>query len=230
MEAAPTIRNHQQRRVCLLLLIGASFCQQVAFLPGVSFPCSSSHRRALLLGAASSLLTPFPEVQATENRKGVSPEAGLKYEVVREGICEEAQDGDLVRAKHKFWLGGFDEDNPLRLTEYAREEVGQFQNPTKWKLGKKSPMNKWEPPVITDAIRGMRVEEIRRFAVPPEYAFGQYGRKVDLQWRRVQTYATQNYFIAADIPPNSTLYYEVELVWNGRSQLSGCIQPYRGDS
>jgi len=160
----------------------------------------------------------------------VSPELGLKYEVVKEGICEEIKDGDLVRAKNKFWLDDFEEGNPTEFTALGRMEVGPFQTPTKWKLGKKMPMTKLDPPTLTDAIRGMRVNEVRRIIVPPQYAFGEYGRKVDLSYRRMQSLAVQGYMEATDIPPNATMYYEIETVWSGPAQLSGCIKPYQGDA
>eukprot|EP00931_Biecheleriopsis_adriatica_P003836 TRINITY_DN105599_c0_g1_i1.p1 TRINITY_DN105599_c0_g1~~TRINITY_DN105599_c0_g1_i1.p1 ORF type:complete len:250 (-),score=47.13 TRINITY_DN105599_c0_g1_i1:95-799(-) len=216
------------RRGKRLLVLGmpALVALHFARYPDAFLPISGgrvladSGRRAMLMASSSLLLAPNAEaldLQASSQptRKGVTPNAGLQYEVLKEGSCDPVRIGDLVRMKHKAYLGGFGEDsttNPFELTPVGKQEVGPYQQPVKFKLGK-VPINKYNPPALTDAFFGMRIGEKRRVTLPPEYAFGKTGRQV---------YRDQPFDEELDIPPNQSLYYEIELTWSAPAQVSGC--------
>ncbi|CAE7191354.1 FKBP65 [Symbiodinium natans] len=211
----------RRRIVPALALLGSAAWLPLAFLtPGR--PVQESSRRAALAGVAGSLLLDAaPGANAEEEltqdltvlRTGKTQYAKMDYQVLREGKCDATQMGDLVRVKHRAWLENFEEGLPWELTLVGRMEVGPYQDPKRIKVGK-TPLTPYDPPSLTDALLGMRPGEIRRVVVPPEFAFGQKGRSV------MEPMEDQ------DIPPNSTLYYEIEMVWSGPAQLSNCIRPY----
>mmetsp|Transcript_30992 Transcript_30992/g.72728 ORF Transcript_30992/g.72728 Transcript_30992/m.72728 type:complete len:221 (-) Transcript_30992:116-778(-) len=203
-----------------LALLASVAWLPLAFLsPGR--PSQEYGRRAMMAGVAGSLLfDAAPDAHAEEEidftkalRTGQTPYAKMDYQVFREGKCEPAQMGDLVRVKHRAWLENFEEGLPWELTLVGRMEVGPYQTPKRIKVGK-TPLTPYDPPSLTDAVLGMRPGELRRVVVPPEFGFGKRGRSV------MEPMEDQ------DIPANATLYYEIEMVWTGPAQLAGCIQPF----
>lgn len=152
---------------------------------------------------------------------GTSPNLGLKYDVMREGTCDPAKYGDFVRAKHKFWFEGFEKGVPREVTQVGIQEVGDFQEPKKFKLGiNPIDKNKFEPPTIQDALLGMKVGEVRRVVLPAKLAWMERGRPFKLK----EEYPS---IVDQDIPPNADLYYQLEMAWTGPAQLAGCTPPWQ---
>ncbi|CAE7228830.1 VAC14, partial [Symbiodinium sp. CCMP2456] len=195
-----------------LVAAGLPFARQT--VAGMWATCHAARtwtsRTFVMAGVAGSLLfDAAPDARAEEEidftkvlRTGKTPYAKMDYQVFREGKCEPAQMGDLVRVKHRAWLENFEEGLPWELTLVGRMEVGPYQTPKRIKVGK-TPLTAYDPPSLTDAILGMRPGELRRVVVPPEFGFGPKGRSV------MEPMEDQ------DIPPNATLYYEIEMVWTG---------------
>ncbi|CAK9078768.1 unnamed protein product [Durusdinium trenchii] len=201
----------------LFLAFLAQRWTQWAFLA----PGQFSGRRALLGSVGASWSLAALEAHAEEDvelelkvlRTGKTPYAKMDYQVFREGKCQEAQIGDLVRVKHRAWFDDFEEGMPWELTLVGRQEVGPYQQPKRIKVGK-TPLTPYDPPALTDALVGMHPGELRRVVVPPEFGFGSKGRSIAGPQED------------QDIPPNATLYYEIEMVWSGPAQLAGCIEPF----
>eukprot|EP00913_Durusdinium_trenchii_P002181 g2013.t1 len=111
----------------LFLAFLAQRWTQWAFLaPGAM--CQFSGRRALLGSVGASWSLAALEAHAEEDvelelkvlRTGKTPYAKMDYQVFREGKCQEAQIGDLVRVKHRAWFDDFEEGMPWELTLVAR--------------------------------------------------------------------------------------------------------------
>ncbi|CAK9078766.1 unnamed protein product [Durusdinium trenchii] len=179
----------------LFLAFLAQRWTQWAFLA----PGQFSGRRALLGSVGASWSLAALEAHAEEDvelelkvlRTGKTPYAKMDYQVFREGKCQEAQIGDLVRVKHRAWFDDFEEGMPWELTLVGRQEVGPYQQPKRIKVGK-TPLTPYDPPALTDALVGMHPGELRRVVVPPEFGFGSKGRSIAGPQED------------QDIPPNAT--------------------------
>eukprot|EP00435_Cladocopium_sp_Y103_P053368 s1015_g17.t1 len=202
-------------RWLFLGLLALRWMQLTFLVPG-----QPSGRRAMFSTMGLSWLAATKAAKAEEDtteltvlRTGKTQYAQMEYQVLREGKCQEAQMGDLVRVRHRAWFDDFEEGMPWELTMVGRQEVGPYQTPKRIKIGK-TPLTPYDPPALTDALLGMRPGELRRVKVPPEFGFGPKGRSIAGKQED------------QDIPGNSTLYYEIDMVWSGPAQLADCIKPF----
>jgi len=160
--------------------------------------CAAAAALAAGLAAAAALQR-APEAGAADFVKTGS---GLQYAVVKKGAGVEAQSEDLVRVNWDGYLGGFPGGNNSKSSksfgtsqyEIATEggtKMVKVRSPKKFMVGSQTVLTGWN-----EAVTGMQVGEKRQVIIPPELGFGDRG---------------------GGLPPKSTLYYELELVWNARA-------------
>jgi FKBP-type peptidyl-prolyl cis-trans isomerase len=122
---------------------------------------------------------------ADEKKEGkvVTTESGLKYHDTEEGKGEAAKKGDFVEVHYTGWLTTDGTDKGKKFdSSLDRKE------PFKFKLGAGMVIKGWD-----EGVAGMKPGGKRTLIIPPELGYGKRGA-------------------GADIPPNSTLLFEVELL------------------
>lgn len=112
----------------------------------------------------------------------VTSDSGLKYVVTKAGTGAKPNPGDFVKAHYTGWLNGFGEDGVVFDSSRDRGK------PFSFRVGKGQVIKAWD-----EALLNMKIGERRRITVPPELGYGSRGA-------------------GNVIPPNSTLYFDVELL------------------
>ncbi len=157
--------------------------------PGANIPKESPDAEpAQAVGemAAASLKSTTNDVKAIEYTPALPTKIGetkttahgIVYETLREGTGPELKPGQTLRAHYEGKL----------KTGEVFDTTKNRKQPQMFTLTAKELIKGW-----VDALPGMRVGEIRRMTVPPEFGYGKEGRP-------------------PVIPPNATLIFEVELI------------------
>ena len=120
-------------------------------------------------------LPPAPPTAKGETR---TTKLGVKYETLKAGDGPEAKVGQKVRV---HYTGTLDDG---RTFDSSRQKGEPFA----FTLGEGKVIRGWD-----DALRCMKVGEIRRLTLPPEAGYGAIGQP-------------------PNIPPNATLHFVVELL------------------
>ncbi len=122
---------------------------------------------------------------ADEKKEGkvVTTDSGLKYEDLKEGEGDAAKAGDVVQVHYTGWLTT---DGTTKGKKFdSSVDRGE---PFKFKLGNGDVIKGWD-----EGVAGMKVGGKRRLVIPSALGYGKRGA-------------------GSDIPPNSTLLFEVELL------------------
>mmetsp|Transcript_67318 Transcript_67318/g.197637 ORF Transcript_67318/g.197637 Transcript_67318/m.197637 type:complete len:205 (+) Transcript_67318:76-690(+) len=180
-------------------LAGVALC---AFVAATGFGARAfllpqgSGRRAALASAGVAVLGASASVRAEEPSTTFTKTAsGLQQAVIKEGTGVEALTGDLIRVEFNGYLGGFDAKKPFDTTGYTidyGDRVEKVNKPEKEIVGSSANLKGWN-----EALAGMKVGETKRIIIPPQLGYGTAG--------------------GGGVPPQSTLYYEMTLVWNSRN-------------
>ena len=120
-------------------------------------------------------LPPTPPTAKGETR---TTTLGVRYETLKAGDGPEAKVGKKIRV---HYTGTLDDG---RTFDNSRQKGEPFA----FTLGEGKVIRGWD-----DALRGMKVGEVRRLTLPPEAGYGAIGRP-------------------PDIPPDATLHFDVELL------------------
>jgi FKBP-type peptidyl-prolyl cis-trans isomerase len=120
--------------------------------------------------------------QDKDKEKEVKLPSGLKYVELKEGTGAEAKKGDKIEVHYTGWL-------------YEDGKVGKKfdssvdrKEPFGFNLGAGEVIKGWD-----EGVAGMKIGGKRKLIIPPELGYGKRGA-------------------GADIPPNATLLFEVELL------------------
>eukprot|EP01039_Chlorochromonas_danica_P008267 gene8267-9116_t len=112
-------------------------------------------------------------------------QSGLQYRDLKVGDGAVPQVGDTVRVHYTGWLDGFDNEKKFD-SSYDR------RSPLAFKVGVHQVISGWDEGLLTD----MHVGGKRELVIPPDLGYGKRGA-------------------GGVIPPDSTLYFRVELVGVG---------------
>jgi len=121
---------------------------------------------------------------ADEKKEGkiVTTDSGLKYQDLKEGTGDAAKAGDVVQVHYTGWLTT---DGTTKGKKF--DSSVDRGDPFKFKLGNGDVIKGWD-----EGVAGMKVGGKRRLVIPPALGYGDQDK--------------------GDIPPNSTLLFEVELL------------------
>ena len=108
--------------------------------------------------------------------------SGLKIQIIQEGIGEPPKSGQTVVAKYHGMLN----DSTVFDSSYNREKAGQ-EGTFKFALDKGQVIPAWD-----EGFSHLKIGSKAILVCPPDIAYGERG--------------------SGSIPPNSTLYFHVELV------------------
>ncbi|CAM9571587.1 unnamed protein product [Discosporangium mesarthrocarpum] len=111
----------------------------------------------------------------------VTTSSGLKFKVTKEGKGASPKPGDTIKTDYTGWLNGFDEDGVK--FDSSRDRGRPFS----FRVGIGQVIKAWD-----ETLLDMKIGERRQITVPPELGYGSRGA-------------------GGIIPPNSTLYFDVEL-------------------
>jgi len=176
--------------------------------PGARPPVAAPGRRGAVaagLAAVAALEGAVPGARAADF---VTTGSGLQYKVVKPGAGTEALTEDLVRVNYDGYLGGFPGTDTSKIFGTSQYEIAteggtkmvKVRSPKKFTLGSQTVLPGWN-----EAVSGMRVGERRQVIIPPELGFGAQG---------------------GGVPSKSTLYYDLELVWNSRGGKAWPTNPF----
>ena len=148
-----------------------------------------SRRDAVLggMGVATVVVTgnPLPSNAATDLSTFQDGPGGIKYLITKEGNGEKPQRAQKVTTQYTLWTGGFgDVDSGTKQVDSSK---GFMRGPFPVIVGVGRVIKGWDLMLLD-----MKVGEIRRMVIPPELGYGAKGA-------------------GGDIPPNTPLYFEVEL-------------------
>lgn len=115
----------------------------------------------------------------------ITTDSGLKYSDVVRGEGKSAVPGDTVRVHYTGWLDNFESDKKFD-SSYDR------RSPLTFKVGTKQVISGWDEALLTDMPVGTKRDVI----IPSDLAYGKRGA-------------------GGVIPPDSTLYFKMELVGIG---------------
>jgi FKBP-type peptidyl-prolyl cis-trans isomerase len=140
--------------------------------------------RFAVAAAALGILaaTALPPPARAQEGKTVELASGLKYTDTKLGAGDEAKSGYLVSVQYTGWIW----KNGTKGAQFDSSRTAG--KPITFKLGAHEVIPGWE-----QGISGMKVGGTRTLIIPPELGYGAKGA-------------------GAIIPPNATLYFEVELV------------------
>ncbi len=129
-------------------------------------------------------LVSSPPSTADEKKEGkfVKTDSGLQYQDTEEGKGEAAKKGDVVEVHYTGWLTTDGTDKGKKFDS----SVGK--TPFRFKLGAGQVIKGWD-----EGVAGMKLGGKRTLVIPPDLGYGARGA-------------------GADIPPNSTLLFDVELL------------------
>lgn len=116
----------------------------------------------------------------------ITTDSGLKYSDVVRGEGKIVESGDTVRVHYTGWLDNFDSDKKFD-SSYKRNQ------PFVFRAGKREVIAGWDEALLAD----MKVGSKRDVIIPPQLGYGKNGAAGGL------------------IPPDSTLYFRMELVGIG---------------
>jgi hypothetical protein len=178
-----------------LLLVVASHCALMAGAfsidtPKLSNPLSTtilSRRDAAIGGAALFVgLATLPDLAVAKTDLALYSDLsnGIKFLVTKEGEGEKPRRAQQVFTKYSLWTGGFPEDGGKKVGSNA----GIFDRSFSVVVGVGEVIKGWDL-----ALLDMKVGEARRLVFPSEVGYGSQGG-------------------GDAIPPNATLYFEVEIV------------------
>ena len=121
---------------------------------------------------------------ADEKKEGkfVKTDSGLQYKDTEEGKGDAAKKGDVVEVNYTGWLTTDGTDKGKKFDS----SIGR--TPFQFKLGAGEVIKGWD-----EGVAGMKPGGKRTLVIPAELGYGARGA-------------------GADIPPNSTLLFEVELL------------------
>ena len=139
---------------------------------------------------ALSSLSPFPFIPVAHAEEGEentfkTTDSGLKYKDTKLGDGNSPAPGDTVRVHYTGWLEDFESEKKFD-SSYDRRK------PLVFKVGVKQVIAGWDEGLLTD----MKVGGQRELIIPPQLGYGARGA-------------------GGVIPPNSTLYFKIELVGIG---------------
>lgn len=123
-----------------------------------------------------------PLPAAAQEGKTIELASGLKYTDTKLGTGDEAKSGYLVSVQYTGWLW----KNGAKGAQFDSSRTSG--KPITFKLGAQQVIPGWD-----QGIAGMKVGGQRTLLIPPELGYGAKGA-------------------GGIIPPNATLYFEVELV------------------
>mmetsp|Transcript_32106 Transcript_32106/g.35948 ORF Transcript_32106/g.35948 Transcript_32106/m.35948 type:complete len:234 (+) Transcript_32106:165-866(+) len=191
-----------------ILVVASHYCTSTAVALSINttpktssasnnpLPSAILSRRGAVMGGAAAFLgaglatLPNPAAAAAETESDLSAysdlSSGIKYLVTKEGKGEKPVRSQQVYTKYTLWSGGFPEDAGSTKIDSISGLVAPF--PAVVGVGKI--IKGWDL-----ALLDMRLGEVRRLVIPPEAG---YGAKAEYD---------------GALPPNSTLYYSLEIVY-----------------
>jgi hypothetical protein len=180
-----------------LLLVVASHCALMAGAFSIDTPKSSnllsssvlSRRDAAIGGAALVVgLATLPNLAVAAETADLSMYSdlsnGVKFLITKEGEGEKPLRARQVFTKYSLWTGGFPENGGKQVDS----NTGFLGRPLSVIVGVGRVIKGWDL-----ALLDMKEGEARRLVIPSEVAYGSQGA-------------------GEAIPPNATLYFEVEIV------------------
>ena len=139
-------------------------------------------RRAFLALAAAALLPAALAAQENTEKKWVKTESGLQYRDPKVGTGEEAKKGQTAIVHYTGWLW----ENGEKGSKFdSSKDRGQ---PFDFPIGGRRVIKGWD-----EGVAGMKVGGRRELIIPPDLGYGARGA-------------------GNVIPPNATLFFEVELL------------------
>eukprot|EP00903_Cladosiphon_okamuranus_P014007 g13026.t1 len=148
------------------------------------------NRAGLAAAATVAAVTSTPMVANAESEddgvkvgKEITTETGLKYTVTVAGKGARPSPGNMVKAHYTGWLNGFGDEESIKF-DSSRDRGRPFS----FKVGTGQVIKAWD-----EAMLDMRIGERRQIVVPPQLGYGSRGA-------------------GGVIPPNATLYFDVELL------------------
>ena len=139
----------------------------------------------LLSGTAAAVVTPNDAAQAADLSAFSDGPGGIKYLITHPGEGEKPKRAQKVYTKYTLWTGGFPEDGGKQVDSNTS---GFLARPLGVIVGVGQVIKGWDLTLLD-----MSVGESRRIIVPSQLGYGERGA-------------------GGAIPPNSTLYFEVEVV------------------
>ena len=135
-------------------------------------------------GVVVLYLVPSPGFAAVEKKEGkfVKTDSGLQYKDTEEGKGDAAKKGDNVEVNYTGWLTTDGTDKGTKFDSSIGKKPFRFQ------LGNGDVIKGWD-----EGVAGMKPGGKRTLVIPPALGYGARGA-------------------GADIPPNATLLFEVELL------------------
>ena len=153
----------------------------------------TSRREAVLsgIGAAATSAAialgsnPLPSFAATDLSTFQESPNGIKYLITKEGEGSKPQRAQKVTTQYTLWTGGFgDVDSGTKQVDSSK---GFLRGPFPVIVGVGKVIKGWDLMLLD-----MKVGETRRMVIPSSLGYGERGA-------------------GGDIPPNTPLYFEVEL-------------------
>jgi hypothetical protein len=158
--------------------------------PNSSNPLSSTilSRRDAAIGGATFVvgLATLPDLAVAETDLSMYSDLsnGIKFLITKQGEGEKALRAQQVFTKYSLWTGGFPEDDGKQVDS----NTGFFGQNLSVIVGVGKVIKGWDL-----ALLDMKEGEARRLVVPSAVGYGSQGA-------------------GGAIPPNATLYFEVEIV------------------
>lgn len=139
-------------------------------------------RRAFLALAAAALLPAAVAAQDNAEKKWTKTESGLQYRDAKAGTGEEAKKGQTAVVHYTGWLW----ENGAKGSKFDSSKDGG--RPFDFPIGGGRVIKGWD-----EGVAGMKVGGKRELIIPPSLGYGARGA-------------------GGVIPPNATLFFEVELL------------------
>ncbi len=139
-------------------------------------------RRAILSLVAAALLPAVVAAQDNTEKKWTRTESGLQYRDAKVGTGEEAKKGQTAIVHYTGWLW----ENGEKGSKFDSSKDGG--RPFDFPIGGRRVIKGWD-----EGVAGMKVGGKRELIIPPDLGYGARGA-------------------GNVIPPNATLFFEVELL------------------
>jgi len=134
------------------------------------------------LGMLSLLLISCADAKTQRNKRMITKDSGLQYEILQEGTGTSPQKGQQVTVHYTGWL---EENGKLGKKFDSSVDRGQ---PFTFTIGVGQVIKGWD-----EGVLDMKVGEKRRLIIPANLGYGAQGA-------------------GGIIPPNATLIFDVELL------------------